>query len=335
VYRGSVRGCNPLIAMACDVTIAEVDEIVEVGELDPEVIVTPEVFVHRIVKVPEGGCGSQSYMEALFHKALRASNEAEQEQPQYQLAKAKAVGETVTPPIRSKKGETVMGGKMKERLSEETIALRVVKELKDGDYVNLGAGMPLLCAQFIPENKEIFYQAEQGVVGYTKTLLEEEWEIADLDYVTAGGEFIHPFIPGLSFFDIGTSFDMIIGKHLDCTVLGGLEVSERGDLANWSWGPVETGGIGGSMDLAVGAKKVIIAMTHTDKKGNPKVVNECKLPLTAKECVDLIVTDLAVIEVTPQGLLLKEVAPGWTAEEVQALTQPKLIIADDLTEMTL
>ena len=224
---------------------------------------------------------------------------------------------------------------MKERLSEETIAMRVVKELKDGDYVNLGAGIPLLCAQFIPQDKEIFYQAEQGVVGYTKTLLEDEWEIADLDYVTAGGEFIHPSIPGMSFFDIGTSFDMIIGKHLDYTVLGGLEVSEKGDLANWSWGPIETGGIGGSMDLAVGAKKVIIAMTHTDKKGNPKIVKECKLPLTAKECVDLIVTDLAVIEVTPQGLLLKEVAPGWTVEEVQALTQPKLIIADDLTEMTL
>ncbi|MFC1990202.1 3-oxoacid CoA-transferase subunit B [Chloroflexota bacterium] len=224
---------------------------------------------------------------------------------------------------------------MKERLSQETIAMRVVKELKDGDYVNLGAGIPLLCAQFVPQDKEVFYQAEQGVIGYTQTLFEQEWEIADLDYVTAGGQFITPSIPGMSFFDIDTSFDMIRGGHLDCTVLGGLEVSEKGDLANWSWGPVETGGIGGAMDLAVGTKKVIVAMTHNDKEGNPKIVMECKLPLTAKECVDLLVTDLAVIEVTPQGLLLKEIAPGWTVEEVQALTEPRLIVADDLGEMTL
>ncbi|MFC2040970.1 3-oxoacid CoA-transferase subunit B [Chloroflexota bacterium] len=224
---------------------------------------------------------------------------------------------------------------MKEKLSQETIAMRVVKELKDGDYVNLGAGIPLLCAQFVPQDKEIFYQAEQGVIGYKGTLFEHEWEIADLDYVTAGGQFITPSTPGMSFFDIDTSFDMIRGGHLDCCVLGGLEVSEKGDLANWSWGPVETGGIGGAMDLAVGTKKVIVAMTHNDKKGDPKIVRECKLPLTAKECVDLIVTDLAVIEVTPQGLLLKEVAPGWTAEEVQALTEPRLTVTDNLEEMTL
>ncbi|MFC1940427.1 3-oxoacid CoA-transferase subunit B [Chloroflexota bacterium] len=224
---------------------------------------------------------------------------------------------------------------MKERLSQEAIAMRVVKELEDGDYVNLGAGIPLLCAQFVPQDKEIFYQAEQGVIGYKGTLFEHEWEIADLDYVTAGGQFITPSTPGMSFFDIDTSFDMIRGGHLDCCVLGGLEVSEKGDLANWSWGPVETGGIGGAMDLAVGTKKVIVAMTHNDKKGDPKIVRECKLPLTAKECVDLIVTDLAVIEVTPQELLLKEVAPGWTAEEVQALTEPRLTVTDNLEEMTL
>jgi len=225
-----------------------------------------------------------------------------------------------------------MGG---ERLSRETIAIRVVKEFKDGDYINLGTGIPLLCAQFIPDDKEIFFQAEQGVVGYTRTLTGEEGEIADPYYVDAGGGFIPPSAPGMSFFDIATSFDMITGKHLDFTVLGGFEVSERGDLANWTWGPIETGGIGGSMDLAVGAKKVIVAITHTDQKGNPKIVKKCKLPLTAQECVDLVVTDLAVIEVTPQGLLLKEIAPGWTAEEVQALTEPRLIIADDLKEITL
>ncbi|MFC2052415.1 CoA-transferase [Chloroflexota bacterium] len=224
---------------------------------------------------------------------------------------------------------------MKERLSGDTIAMRVVREFKDGDYVNLGTGIPLLCAQFVPQDKEIYYQAEQGVIGYTGTLFAQDWEKADLDYVTAGGQFIPPSSPGMCFFDIGTSFDMIVGGHLDFTILGGLEVSEKGDLANWTLGPIETGGIGGGMDLAVGAKKVIIAMTHTTKEGNPKIVKECKLPLTAKECVDLIVTDVAVIEVTSQGLLLKETAPGWTVEEVQAITEPRLIIAENLAEMTL
>ncbi|MFC2052310.1 CoA-transferase [Chloroflexota bacterium] len=224
---------------------------------------------------------------------------------------------------------------MKNRLSEDTIAMRVVKEFKDGDYVNLGAGIPLLCAQFIPQDKEVFFHAEQGVVGYTKTLLDEEKAIADLDYVDAGGRYISPHSPGISFFDIDTSFDMIVGGHLDCTVLGGLEVSQKGDLANWTLGPIERGGIGGGMDLAVGAKKVVVAMVHTTKNEKPKIVKECKLPLTAKECVDLIVTDLAVIEVTPQGLLLKELAPGWTVEEIQGLTEARLLISPGIHEMEL
>ena len=224
---------------------------------------------------------------------------------------------------------------MKPRLSKETVAMRVVKEFRDGDYVNLGVGIPLLCSLFIPPDKEVFFQAEQGVIGYTRTLPDEDRARADLDYVDAGGGFLDPTSPGMSLFDIATSFDMIRGGHLDVTVLGGLEVSEKGDLANWTWGTIETGDIGGSMDLAVGTKKVIVAMTHTDRNGKPKIVNECELPLTARECVDLIVTDLAVIEVTPQGLLLKEIAPEWTVEEVQTLTGPRLITATDLKEMTL
>ena len=167
---------------------------------------------------------------------------------------------------------------MKERLSEQTIAMRVVKEFRDSDYVNLGFGIPMLCSLAGPVNKEIFYHAEQGVLGYTRTLLDEERAIADLDYVDAGGRFIPPSSPGMSFFDIDTSFDMIRGGHLDFTVLGGLEVSERGDLANWTRGPIETGGIGGGMDLAVGAKRVIIAMTHTTGGGEPKIVRNVNFP---------------------------------------------------------
>lgn len=223
---------------------------------------------------------------------------------------------------------------MKQRLTEETIALRAVKEFRDGDYVNLGAGLPLLCALFTPEGKDVFFEAENGVLGYGHLLTEEEWEKADFDYVEAGYRFIAP-LPGMSFFDMDISFDLIRGKHLDFTVLGALEVSERGDLANWTWGPIESGGIGGSMDLAVGVKRVMVLMTHTTKSGQPKIVKQCKLPLTAKQCVNLIITDLGVIEVTEKGLVLKEIAPTWTPEEVQAFTEPKLILADDLKEIEL
>ena len=223
---------------------------------------------------------------------------------------------------------------MKERLSEQTIALRAAKEFNDGDYINLGYGIPLLCTMFIPEGKEVTFQAENGVLGYGLPVLEEEWEKADFDMVDAGERPVKA-LPGMSFFDMDTSFDMIRGKHLDITVLGALEISERGDLANWTWGPVAAGGIGGSMDLAVGAKRVIVTMTHITKEGKPKIVKECKLPLTAKECIDLIITDVAVIKVTTSGLLLKEITPGWTPEEVQAITEPKLAISKDLKEIEL
>lgn len=314
MYRGSARGSNPLIAMASTVTIAEVDEITEVGELDPELIGTPEVFVHRIVKVPDGEKGSRRYMESLFHNTLKTLSQRER---------------TAASPANTKAGG-------KQRLTEQTIALRVAKEFKDGDYVNLGTGIPLLVA-FSPleDDKEVIFQTEQGALGYRKILMEHELPLADLDYITAGGQFIDPSSPGISFFDMDLSFDMIRGRHLDYTVMGGLEVSERGDLANWTSGPVEHGGIGGAMDLAIGAQKVIVAMTHTTKDNKPKVVKECRLPLTARECVNLIVTDLAVIEVTPDGLLLKEIAPGWSVPEVQDLTEPGLIVSPEIKEIEL
>lgn len=224
---------------------------------------------------------------------------------------------------------------MKERLSHETIALRCVKEFRDGDCINLGIGIPNLCAVLMPPEIEIHLHSEQGVLGYGRLLRDDEYEKADRDYVDAGGRFFLPQ-PGMCFFDMDLSFDLVRGGHLDVAVLGGLQVSKKGDLANWA---IETksvtGNIGGGMDIAVGAKKVIIAMTHTSHDGKPKIVNECTLPLTAKECVDLLVTDLAVIEVTEHGLLLKEIAPGWIVEEVQALTEPELAIADDLKEIEL
>jgi len=221
---------------------------------------------------------------------------------------------------------------MKQRLDRETIAMRAAKELKDGDYVNLGIGIPNLCALYIPEG--VLFETENGALGYGPLVREDEIEKADLHYIDAGGRFWTP-VPGMAFFDVVTSFAMIRSGRL-ITILGGLQVSEKGDLANWNTGQDPLGGtIGGGMDLAMGAKKVIVTMEHTTKEGEPKIVRQCAAPLTAREAVDLIITDLAVVQVTALGLVLKEVAPGWTAEEVQALTEPKLILAPDLKEIDL
>jgi len=223
---------------------------------------------------------------------------------------------------------------VKERLPHEVMAMRATREFQDGDYVNLGYGIPNLCAGLIPPDKEVIFHAQNGVLGYGRLLLEGEGERVDLNYVDAG---IRPFEaqPGMCWFDMALSFDMIRGGHLDATVLGALEVSEKGDLANWTRGETVGAGIGGGMDLAVGAKRVIVLLEHVTRKGEPRVLKRCKLPLTAKECVDLVITDIAVIQVEKQGLLLKEVAPGWTVEEIQALTEPRLAIAPDLCEISL
>ena len=221
---------------------------------------------------------------------------------------------------------------MKQRLDRDTIAMRAAKELKDGDCVNLGFGLPTLCALYVPEG--IRFQTESGILGYGPLVLASEIEKADWRYIDASGRFCTP-VPGMAVFDVLVSFAMIRSGRL-IAIMGGFQVSEKGDLANWNTGDDALGGtIGGAMDLAVGSKKVIITMEHNTRDGGYRLVKKCTCPLTAKERVDLIVTDLAVVEVTPEGLLLKEVAPGWTAEEVQALTEPKLIIAPDLKEIEL
>jgi len=223
---------------------------------------------------------------------------------------------------------------MKERLSRETIALRAAREFEDGDLVNIGVGIPDMCTLFVPEGRTVYLHTENGGIGYGPILGEDEWEQADADFIQAGGYFFRP-LPGMSIVDHAMSFDLVRGGHLDKTVLGALEVSEQGDLANWSTGSIDDAGIGGGMDMPVGAKKVIVTMEHTTHDGRPRLVKRCRYPLTAPRAVDLIVTDLAVIEVTGDGLLLKEIAPGWTVAEVQALTEPKLMVAADLKEITL
>jgi 3-oxoacid CoA-transferase B subunit len=219
---------------------------------------------------------------------------------------------------------------MRERLDEQTMALRVAREFKDGTVVNLGFGIPTLAANFIPEDKEVIFHAENGCLGYGPTPQTEAEE--DFHLVNATGQFATPK-PGMCFFSHDESFAMIRGRHIDLCVLGGMQVSEKGDLANWTTDLGRPGNMGGAMDLAFGAYYLICVLKHTTKDGQPKILTECTYPLTAPECVNLIITDIAVIEVTPDGLLLKETAPGWMAEDVQELTQPALRIADDLKTM--
>ncbi len=220
---------------------------------------------------------------------------------------------------------------MKTRLDEQTIALRAAKEFEDGMVINLGYGMPALCANFIPEDRTVFFQSENGVLGFGALGVDEE---KDYELINASDQPVTR-LPGMCFFDSAISFDMIRGGHIDMVVLGAYQVSEKGDLANWGRPGRPATGMGGGMDLAAGRKKLIVMMLHTTKEGAPRIVRQCSFPLTAKNCVDKIFTDIAVIDVTKQGLILREVAPGWTPEEVQSLTESKLILAKDLKEIEL
>jgi 3-oxoacid CoA-transferase B subunit len=221
-----------------------------------------------------------------------------------------------------------------EGLSRELIALRIANELEDGTYVNLGIGIPTLVSNWI-EGRDIVLQAEIGMLNTGPLARESE---VDQDLINASCQPVTE-LPGCCFFSDCESFAMIRGGYMDAAVLGALQVTEKGDLAGWNnperGFPEHIGNIGGSMDLAVGARKVIVAMTHITTSGEPKIVKECIYPITAKKVVKLIVTDLAVIEVTDKGLVLKEVAPGVTAEDVQSVTEPKLIISPDLKDIQL
>ena len=209
--------------------------------------------------------------------------------------------------------------------------MRVAKEFPDGVVVNLGIGIPTMVSNFLSDDKVVVYHSESGVLNYGP--LSEEGE-EDVDLINAGGQFLS-WVPGMSFFGSDEAFAMIRGGHIDVTVLGAMQVSERGDLANWMLPERGVGNIGGAMDLAIGARQVIVAMEHTDRADNPKLVRKCSFPLTGIGCVSTVVTDLAVIEITTDGMVLREYAPGWTPEAVQALTEPKLMMASDLKEVEL
>jgi len=216
-------------------------------------------------------------------------------------------------------------------LTPDQMAQRVVDELSDGIYVNLGFGMPLLVANFLPKDRDILIHTENGMIGVGPLAKQGE---EDPDLVNAGKQWVTE-LPGAAYFDQSLSFSMIRGGHIDVSVLGAYQVAENGDVANWVVPGERIPRVGGAMDLAAGAKRVILMMSHVSKRGEPKLVKRCTLPRTGQRCVGLVVTDMAVVEVTAAGFVLREVAPGWTPEDVKDRSEAPLSISPELGAMRL
>ena len=218
---------------------------------------------------------------------------------------------------------------MPERLPREAIPRRVAVELRDGDYVNLGVGLPMQIPGFVPASKRVMFHAENGVIGFGPRAPqgEEDWDLFNAGFQPV------TLRPGGSIVDGVESFAIVRGRHLDFAVLGGMQVSEAGDLANWRRPERPVGSVGGAADIALGARRVFVAMEHTTHDGDLRILRRCSYPLTAVHAIDSIFTDVAVIRIRPEGLVLEEKAPGWTVEDVQAITEPTLIVSEAVRDI--
>ncbi len=297
-YRRGSRNFNPIFATAADVTIAEVDEIVAPGAIAPEAVVTPGISVDRVVR------SEHPIDDALLRDLRRRYGAAIPVDPH-------------------------TAGDGPPRLPPDLVARKAALLLRDGEYVNLGLGLPTLVSSYVAAERAIVLHAENGLLGYGP-LVEEGQE--DFHLYNAGGQLVR-LVPGASFFDSAAAFAMVRSGRVGTVVLGALQVSQAGDLANWNVPETGAGGIGGAMDLAAGRARVIVVMFHTTRAGEPKLVERCAYPLTAPACVSTVVTDLAVIDIDAGGFLLRELAPGVAVEDVRARTGASLRVSADLREM--
>ncbi len=296
IFKGTAQNFNSMMAKAGKIVIAEVEELVPAASLDPNSIHVPGIYVHRIFQ-------GSNYEKRIEKRTVHVPNVEEKH------AASSGMG-----------------------LSKEQIAQRIAKELKNGDYVNLGIGIPTLVSNYLPENTKVVLQAENGLLGIGP--FPNEYEV-DPDLINASKQTI-TMETGASLFDSAESFAMIRGGHVDVTVLGAMEVSENGDIANWKIPGKMIKGMGGAMDLVASAKKIIVAMQHVSKDGHSKLLPACDLPITGIRCVKKIVTELAVLEIAPEGgFVLLERAPGVSVEQIKAATLGKLIIPDEVPEMQL